>query len=130
LSVCGSRNQLTHTMKNPTLENLAYRTLIYRNINDKRPKEYSSYAYLFNLEIVLQLIINTSQNIKSTKNLVNKVKTNNSDDKGSAYTSCYIIANADDQNAPPTEQTSVFLGTSRDPPRQQKPISDNIYSIP
>jgi hypothetical protein len=40
---------------------------------------------------------------------------------------CYIIANADDQNTPPTEQISVYLGAYRDPPRHKSQTSDNIY---
>jgi hypothetical protein len=56
-------------------------------------------------------------NNKNKKNLVNTVKANNSDDKVSAYTSWYnIIANADNRNVLPTEQTSAHLGTYRDPP--------------
>jgi hypothetical protein len=59
--------------------------------------------------------------------MVNRVKKNNSDDKVSAYTSWYIIANADVRNAPPTEQTSVYLGTYRDPPlRHKNQASGNI----
>jgi hypothetical protein len=53
---------------------------------------------------------------------VNRVKTNNSDDKVSAYTSWYnIIAHADDRNVLPTEQTS---GTYRDSPRYKNQTND------
>jgi hypothetical protein len=50
-----------------------------------------------------------------TYDLVNRVKTNNSDDKVFANTSWYIIVNADDQNqnALSKEQTSVYLETYR-----------------
>jgi hypothetical protein len=81
-------------------------------------------------EIVLQLII--SYKICSNKNK-NKItwstglKKNNSDDKVSAYTSWYIIANADDQNVLPTEQTSAYPGTYRDSPRYKNQTNDNTY---
>jgi hypothetical protein len=58
--------------------------------------------------------------------MVNRVKTNNSDDKVSAFTSWYIIVNADDRNAPPKEQTSFYLETYRDSPRHKNQTSDNI----
>jgi hypothetical protein len=70
-------------------------------------------------EIVLQLIISLSS-IKNIIFILTKVKTklpgqqgktNNSDDKVSAYSSWYIIANADDRNVLPTEQTSAYPGT-------------------
>jgi hypothetical protein len=56
------------------------------------------------------------------------VKTNNSDDKVSAYMSWYnIIVNADDRNVLPTEQTSAYLGKYRDPSRHKNRTSDNTY---
>jgi hypothetical protein len=82
-------------------------------------------------EIVLQLIISYKMYSKNNKNKITWstwVKTNNSDDKVSAYTSWYnIIANADNRNVLPTEQTSVYLGTYRYPPRYKNQTNDNTY---
>jgi hypothetical protein len=89
--------------------------------------------YLFNLNIntdssPTNYIIIKSRTINLQNNLVNRVKTNNSDDKVFASTSWYnIIANAADRNTLPTEQTSVHLGTHRDPPRHKNRTNDNIY---